>query len=417
MTGQIGSRLFNTIVVDSDLEFARRLARSSEVNRWDVEIFAGAEEALDRVTEGQFELVSLEAGNTAAQTAELVTRFREATPGTPVVVFNFDESTAGRVAAVRAGAMLCITGRPEPDELARLWHATYLRAHKADGPVVIIDREASFRERMRSHLTESGLEVVCLPNAASLFAKLGEISPAALLLGRNLPGTGPLPLLRAARSSEHWSDLPVLIFVGRKDDPFKLEAYRAGADGVLDRDAPPKMVLAHLEGLLDRSGLRCTDGAGPAGASNGRVVVSGGERENGDEIEPSGSIPDVILIQDDPFFLEMLEYAFTHLGVQVQSFADGWKAVEHMREMRPNGRRPVVILEVDLPGLDGVSLLRERGRRGSNDFQFIVLSVDGSEEAQILALQSGAVDYLVKPIRLPIVLTKVQVLLESSADR
>lgn len=119
-------------------------------------------------------------------------------------------------------------------------------------------------------------------------------------------------------------------------------------------------------------------------------------------------VPDVIIVEDDPSLLEMLRYALTNRGYQTLSFSNGLDALRAMREMDTAGRHPVVLLDVDLPGIDGFRILHELSGSRPGDFRVILCTVHNSEATQVLGLQSGALDYLVKPLRMPIVLAKVE---------
>lgn len=422
-----------SLVFDYDTEFAERISQHAKRDGWSVEAFNTPEAALSRAAEAPFELIALAGERAAARTSDLVRRFAEAAPGVPLLMFGAGGSTTERVAAARAGVSLYLEGRPDAASVVAEWSSALRRVSRARLPLLHIDRDATFRSQLASELVESGFEVHGMKGPASLFDKLSELTPAALILGRNLSGTGPLPLIQAIRASEDWSGLPVMILIARKDGPFAAEAYRLGADAVVRRDADPAEIGARLLGLTSRMRPRrsghdpavapANDGPfsrGSGSAENSAPAEAGSTPGSGVDVtapQHRSAAPDVILVQDDAVFLEMLEYSLSNRGLNVQSFVDGWEALAWLLAMEPRGKRPVVLLEVELPGLESLRLLRERGPHGSDDFQFIVLSVDTSEAAQILAFQCGAVDYIVKPVRIPIVLAKVQRLIDAGADR
>ncbi|HLV98229.1 MAG TPA: response regulator [Ktedonobacterales bacterium] len=67
-------------------------------------------------------------------------------------------------------------------------------------------------------------------------------------------------------------------------------------------------------------------------------------------------MPTVLLVEDDPATAEMLTWALERQGYQVLEASDGWQALEHL------GRSTtalVVLLDYGLPGLDGLSLLKQ----------------------------------------------------------
>lgn len=123
------------------------------------------------------------------------------------------------------------------------------------------------------------------------------------------------------------------------------------------------------------------------------------------------AVPDVILVDDDPSLLEMLRYALANRGYRTLSLSNGLDALRALKDLDTGGRRPVVLLDVDLPGLDGFRILHELGGCRPDDYQVILCTVHSSEATQVLGLQSGAIDYIVKPFRMPVVLAKVERLL------
>lgn len=394
-----------TLLVDRDVEFAQRVATRARLEHWDVEAFDRADDALERLAVQSFELISLEGLGTAARTSELVGRFAERAPGVPLVVFAASGSTAGRVAAARAGATLYVEGRPEAQALIDMWDDARRRVTAGDDVVLLVDRDVSFREEVRRVLSPAGCDVHSLSNPARLFDKLEDLSPRLLLLGRNLPPSGPLALVRALRASERWHALPVVVLAGQENARFELEALHAGTDAVLRKSDFAEPLLARLNGLLARGCPVVTSDASRPSRPPAAVADAG-------PCASAAEAPHVILVQDDPLFLQMLKYALTNQGLRVLSFHDGWEASARLSAMQCGNERPVVLMEPELPGLDGIHLVRERGWYGTDDMRFVFLSVDSSEAAQILAFQSGAVDYVVKPVRLPILLARVQRLVE-----
>ena len=75
--------------------------------------------------------------------------------------------------------------------------------------------------------------------------------------------------------------------------------------------------------------------------------------------------------------------------------------------MRIRGHRPIVLLDVDLPGLDGHSLHERLRVERPGQYDVVFLSVRGAEADQLRALQAGALDYLSKPVSLRVLLAKL----------
>lgn len=118
--------------------------------------------------------------------------------------------------------------------------------------------------------------------------------------------------------------------------------------------------------------------------------------------------PEVISIEDDHSLAELLAYGLQSRGYRYLSFRNGAEALDALLEMNTGGRRPLVLLDVDLPGLDGFSLFERLETERPGAYRVVFTSVHSTEDEQMRALEAGALDYLVKPISLRVVLEKVR---------
>ena len=120
------------------------------------------------------------------------------------------------------------------------------------------------------------------------------------------------------------------------------------------------------------------------------------------------SEPRVLLVDDDPFVTRSLAEILGREGFQVATASDGLEAAAAVRD------RPfeVVIADVNLPKLDGVSLLREI-RRGDSATAVVLVTGFGTVEAAVSAMREGAFDFLAKPLVDDVVLLTVRRAIES----
>ena len=81
--------------------------------------------------------------------------------------------------------------------------------------------------------------------------------------------------------------------------------------------------------------------------------------------------------------------------------------MEGLRAMRVRSRNPIVLLDVDLPGLDGFSLFERLRVERPGVFRVVFMSVHASEADQLRAIRAGALDYLAKPLSLRVLMAKV----------
>lgn len=117
--------------------------------------------------------------------------------------------------------------------------------------------------------------------------------------------------------------------------------------------------------------------------------------------------PDVIVVEDDSSLSDLLTFALASRGLTWQRFASGPQALEGLRAMRVRSRNPIVLLDVDLPGLDGFSLFERLRVERPGVFRVVFMSVHASEADQLRAIRAGALDYLAKPLSLRVLMAKV----------
>ena len=117
--------------------------------------------------------------------------------------------------------------------------------------------------------------------------------------------------------------------------------------------------------------------------------------QNAAERVPDQSAPVVLVVDDDAAIRTVVRWQLDDAGFRVVEADDGPSALKRIRDDRPT----LVVLDLSLPGLGGLDVLRSvrRGRAGRSDLPIIVLSGRSGETDRIVGLDLGADDYLVKP--------------------
>lgn len=142
---------------------------------------------------------------------------------------------------------------------------------------------------------------------------------------------------------------------------------------------------------------------GSAGsAPSGTVLVGGGSK---------GPIerPDIVVVDDDETVAALLRQTLETNGYSVTWIPDGLDAVRLLGGSAPRLRPRLVLLDVNLPGLDGLSILRRLRDEGRLDrMKVIMLTVRSLEAEVVKALDAGADDHVSKPFSTPVLLQRIQ---------
>ena len=102
----------------------------------------------------------------------------------------------------------------------------------------------------------------------------------------------------------------------------------------------------------------------------------------------------VLVVDDEPDLLELIHYNLTKAGYDVAGVLSGEEALAHVRSSLPD----LIVLDVLLPGLDGLEVCKTLRRNPTTAGIPIVMLTARSEDADVVAgLELGADDYLTKP--------------------
>ena len=116
---------------------------------------------------------------------------------------------------------------------------------------------------------------------------------------------------------------------------------------------------------------------------------------------------EVIVVEDDKALADMISYALESTGRLVTVYYDGVEALRQLVSLPDTGARRVVLLSIDLSGIDGHTLHERLQALRPKAFLVAFMSARGSEADQVRALRAGAVDYLVKPVSIHVLIEKI----------
>ena len=130
----------------------------------------------------------------------------------------------------------------------------------------------------------------------------------------------------------------------------------------------------------------------------------------GTRLPGSGSLlVDVALVDDDEALVGLLRHSLESRGLSVATFPDGESAVEAMTGDVPRVCATVILLDVDLPALNGLHVLRRFNKAGLTRVASVVmLTARSGEEDVLTALDLGAKDHISKPFSVPVLVHKVE---------
>ena len=120
----------------------------------------------------------------------------------------------------------------------------------------------------------------------------------------------------------------------------------------------------------------------------------------------------IFVVEDDPNIRELVTYTLQSTGFDACGFENG---SEFLKALGDGEKPELVLLDIMLPGEDGISILGKlRKKSATRDLPIIMMTAKGTEYDKVLGLDSGADDYITKPFSLAVLRARVNAQLRRS---
>ena len=122
----------------------------------------------------------------------------------------------------------------------------------------------------------------------------------------------------------------------------------------------------------------------------------------------------ILLVDDDPDIIELLEYNLKKEGYETASASDGIQAVEVAKTFKPD----LILLDVMMPRQDGIETARQlRQLVDFKDIYILFLTARAEEFTEVAAFDVGADDYIVKPIKPRALVSRIKAVLRRDVQQ
>ena len=116
----------------------------------------------------------------------------------------------------------------------------------------------------------------------------------------------------------------------------------------------------------------------------------------------------ILCVDDEPDILEILKYNLSNEGYNVSTAADGKSAIKLAYNISPN----LIIMDIMMPNMDGIEACEKlRSDEKFNDTIIMFLTARGEDYSHVAAYDAGADDYVTKPVKPKVLVSKVKGLL------
>lgn len=121
----------------------------------------------------------------------------------------------------------------------------------------------------------------------------------------------------------------------------------------------------------------------------------------------------ILLVDDEPDILEILSYNLSAEGYQISTASNGAEAVKKAKKQQPH----LIIMDVIMPEMDGIEACEKiRTLPELKDTIITFLTARGEDYSQVAGFEAGADDYITKPIKPKVLISKIKSLLRRLND-
>jgi len=252
--------------------------------------------------------------------------------------------------------------------------------------VLVVDDEASVRDTLTEYLASQGWDVVGAGNGLEALRLMQQTAFDAVVLDLAMPKIGGLATLKAMRVLN--GQATVVVVTAEIASDIHERALALGATAVLTKPVSPRAVSRAL------SWPDPAEGSAPG--RRGAWAPTDGEENR----------PLALVVEDDPALHATLEEVLQFRGYRAITVVDGAAAIRQVVKTPPD----VVLLDVDLPSLSGMSVLAAI-RALAPEARVIMMSGVATDETRHRASNYGASDFLLKPIRIDVLERSLQTVL------
>jgi CheY-like chemotaxis protein/signal transduction histidine kinase/CHASE3 domain sensor protein len=266
--------------------------------------------------------------------------------------------------------------------------------------VLIVEDDARQRESLRQLLTNSDVQITAVASAGEALAHLKDATFDCMVVDLNLPDLSGYDLLERMSQQEDVAFPPVIIYTGRALDREEEQRLRRYSKSIIIKDARSP------ERLLDEVTLFLHQVEAKLPPEHQQMLKTARNRENSLEGRR------VLIVEDDVRNVFALSSVLEPKGITVVIARNGREALDVLaRASRETATRiDLVLMDIMMPEMDGLTAMREIRKRGEwKNLPIIALTAKAMADDHDKSLAAGANDYIAKPLDVEKLLSLVRV--------
>jgi DNA-binding response OmpR family regulator len=232
------------------------------------------------------------------------------------------------------------------------------------------------------HLKKLGYETPIARGGEEALRLIGLDKPDVILLDILLPGIDGFETCRRLKGNTLTKDIPVLFITALTETSDRVKAFEVGGVDFITKPIDFREVAARIETRLTIQKLQRR-------LQSKNMLLSSKASAT-----PEGQRPRILIVEDNPMTLQLLEKYLAGLDFKVVGVKTGEEGLQRIETEIPD----VILLDVMLPGMDGFETCRRlKSNAATRDVPVIFMTALTEMADKVKAFEVGAADYITKP--------------------
>jgi two-component system cell cycle response regulator len=235
-----------------------------------------------------------------------------------------------------------------------------------------------------------------------------DFQPDLILLDIMMPGLNGYDLTRILKSNTESSEIPIVLITAFSGSEYEIKGLEAGADEFLNKPVNKTELLTRVKSLIR---LRQYKEQIKSRTCSIKSVTSNIDEKNClDNTELN--LPTILIVEDNKIDAKLLQRYLHGEPYQIKLASNGENAISRSQQERID----VILLDLLLPGKSGFdvcSALKEK--ENTQNIQIVAITGLSDLESKLKGIELGVDDYLIKPVNMHILRTRVKSLVKKKA--
>lgn len=257
--------------------------------------------------------------------------------------------------------------------------------------ILVVEDDHLNMKLMRSILTLGHYQILEAGEAETGLELAAKHRPDLILMDIQLPGLDGLSATRHLKQTPELANIPVIALTGLAMDGDRENALAAGCDDYISKPINTRTFLASIGQQLAPAGA-----ASPPPAAEQPAPTTGPARSK------------ILVVDDDPMNVKLISAILSKDDYAIIKAYGGEDALRITREENPD----LILLDVMMPVMDGYQVTREvKGDPATSGIPIIMITALNGTEDKVRGLESGADEFLTKPVNRAELLARVKSML------